>query len=194
MTVLSENPWLISYQIGWEQYIFNVEMPMWFRVYAVAMARSEANLHTLLQPGELAALLGKSQPDGTLKAADPSNLNKFIRTAIRYGLLDKSSNARCLVLPTRTTDCRRRGQHKPCPQHTGHSTKPKKPITLKQPAEQSSESRALSENKSNDASPQVGAWPLVLQVPKTGTSVTTPGSRDIFGAKPLHRYESKELV
>jgi hypothetical protein len=47
---ITESPWLISKQLGWEVHIANADLPYWARVHAVVMARSEPNLHTPLEP------------------------------------------------------------------------------------------------------------------------------------------------
>lgn len=131
---VTESSWLLSIQLGWESQIANSDLPYWMRVYAVAMARSEPNLHAPFESGELAELLGKSLPDGSKKAVDRRDLNKYVKKAIALDLLDEISSVRCLVLPASRTACRRSGYKKPCAHHTGKASKIKKPLALKQTA------------------------------------------------------------
>jgi hypothetical protein len=177
---ITESPWLISKQIGWEEQIYNADLPYWLRVFAVAMARSEPNLHTHLQPGELAKLLGKAHPDGTLKPVDRRDLSRYVKKAITLMLLDETSSPRCLVLPAVTTACRRSGFNKPCDYQAGASSKLKRPIAIKQ-----SVSTTVNRANSDTASSQI-VTSAVGQDARHGrvNNPTTPGSRDILSIKP----------
>ena len=127
----SEAPWLVSYQIGWESQIHNQNLPIHDRIHAVAMARCDPNCHTPLQPGELARLVGKETPDGLFKPVDSKDIGGYVKRAVELGWLDPMSNTRCLVLPANREECRLPGRGKPCEHHTGKSTKPKRPFTLR---------------------------------------------------------------
>ncbi|MDT5411698.1 MAG: hypothetical protein QOG14_3918, partial [Mycobacterium sp.] len=61
--------YIMSYQGHWEEQVYQTELPLWTRVYALAMARSEPNLHTRIGEAEL-AVLGKARPDGTRNPVD----------------------------------------------------------------------------------------------------------------------------
>jgi hypothetical protein len=183
---ITESPWLMSIQIGWEEQIYNTDLPYWMRVFAVAMARSEPNLHTHLQGGELAKLLGKRQPDGTLKPVDRRDLNEYVKKAIKLKLLDETSSSRCLVLPASTAACRRPGFNKRCAYHTGESSRIKRPLAIRQPA-----STPVKRANSNDASPLVTGSTVGQDTRQCRVKNTpTPGSRDIFTVKTLQTEEA----
>lgn len=153
----AESPWLMSIQIGWEEQIYNEDLPTYLRIFAVAMARSHPNLHTVLQPNELRMLVGSHDAEGAFHPIDSRDIGKYVDRAAHLGLLDESSNPRCLVLPSKTTACRLPGRHKPCAEHTGRASKPKHPIVVK---------RSTS-----------GAASVADHQP-------TRGSRDIFAVSP----------
>jgi hypothetical protein len=183
---ITESPWLMSIQIGWEEQIYNTDLPYWMRVYAVAMARSEPNLHTHLQPGELARLLGKRHPDGTLKPVDRRDLNEYVKKAIKLKLLDETSSSRCLVLPASTAACRRPGFNKQCDYHNGESSRIKRPIAIRQPA-----TTPVKRANSNDASPLVTSLTVGQDTRHCRVGNTpTPGSRDIFAVKTQQAEEA----
>lgn len=175
---ITESPWLKSIQIGWEEQIYNTDLPYWMRVFAVAMARSEPNLHTHLQPGELAKLLGNRQPDGTLKPVDRRNLNEYVKKAIKLKLLDETSSSRCLVLPASTAACRRPGFNKPCDYHTGESSRIKRPLAIRQPTP-----TPVKRANSSDASPLVTSSTVGQDTRQCRVNPCTAGSRDIFAVK-----------
>jgi hypothetical protein len=178
---ITESPWLISKQIAWEPQIVNSCLPYWARVHAVAMARSEPNLHTCLETGELAQLLRRSLPDGSMKPLDRRDLNRYINRAVELNYLDETSTVRCLVLPASVMDCRRSGYRKACAYHTGQASKIKRPIAIKQ----SSQSPMYRTN-SNDASAQLNASTVGQPTRQRRVENTpTPGSRDIFTVKPF---------
>jgi hypothetical protein len=181
---VTESPWVMSIQIGWEEQIYNTDLPYWMRVFAVAMARSEPNLHTQLQPGELARLLGKPQPDGKLKPVDRRDLNEYVKKAVELQLLDETSSVRCLVLPASTAACRRRGYNKPCQYHTGKSSNIKRPLAIKQPAP-----TPVKRANSNDAYPQVTSSAVGQITRQCQANNPTPGSRDIFTVMPRQAEE-----
>jgi acetyl-CoA acetyltransferase len=81
----------MSLQSGWEAQLYNSELPYWMRVYAVAMGRSEPNLHTLLEPGELAKLLGHKQADGSIEPLDRRDLHRYVKRAVDLQLLDEAA-------------------------------------------------------------------------------------------------------
>ena len=177
---MTESPWLMSIQIGWEEQIYNTNLPYWMRVYAVAMARSEPNLHTSLQPGELAKLLGKPQSDGTVKPVDRRDMYRYVKQAVKMKLLDETSSVRCLVLPDTTTACRRPGFRSPCGYHTGRSSKVKRSIAVKQRGGDDTVFRA----NSDDASSKVTRSAVGQDARHCRVNNPTPGSRDIFTVMP----------
>jgi hypothetical protein len=176
---LSESPFLLSPQIGWEPQIANSDLPNWLRVFAVAMARSEANLHSPFESGELAELLGKTQRDGSTKAVDRRDLDKYVKRAVEKGFLDEASSVRCLVLPESRTACRRRGYQKPCAYHTGKASKIKKPIVIKRTVLD-----PLNRVNTDAASPPVRGSAVGNVARQNRVEQTpTPGSRDVFAVK-----------
>jgi hypothetical protein len=113
----------MTFQGHWEAQIYKEDMlPLWARVHALALARSEPNLHTGIGPNEL-AILGETGPDGSRKPVDRRRLWEAITRLVDLGWLDPTSDRNCLVLPAAGYACGRRGNKKPCAYHTGqHST------------------------------------------------------------------------
>ena len=124
-------PYLMSYQAFWEGQIRNNELTLWQRIFAVAMARSEPNLHSPFQPGELARILGRTQLDGSLKPVGRVKVWEAIGHLIKIGWLDVSSDRLCLVLPVNGFACYRPGYKKQCAYHVGESSKVKKEIAVR---------------------------------------------------------------
>jgi hypothetical protein len=184
---ITESPWLMSIQIGWEEQIYNTDLPYWMRVYAVAMARSEPNLHTTLQPGELAKLLGKPQSDGTVKPVDRRDLYRYVKQAVKMKLLDETSSVRCLILPETTTVCRRPGFRSPCGHCTGRSSKVKRSIAIRQ----RNKNPAVFRANRDAASSQVTRSAVGQDTRQCRVNNPTPGSRDIFTVMPR---TAEELV
>lgn len=169
----------MSIQSGWEAQIYNSALPHWMRVYAVAMGRSEPNLHTPLESGELAKLLGHKQADGSIKPLDRRDLNRYVKRAVDLQLLDEASSVRCLVLPVSTMACRRPGFRKACSYHTGAASKVKKPIAIKQTT------TPVNRVNSPCASPQVTMSTVGQETRQCRVENTpTPGSRAIFAVEP----------
>jgi hypothetical protein len=177
---ITESPWLISKQLGWEPQIVNSDLPYWARVHAVAMARSGPNLHTPLETGELARLLGREQPDGSIKPIDRRDLHGYINRAVELNYLDTTSNLRCLVLPVSVMECRLKGNRRPCAYHTGQASRIRKPIAIKRPSQS-----PMFRTNSSDASPQFQASNVGGLTRQCRAETPTPGSRDIFTVKPL---------
>ena len=177
----------MSIQIGWEEQIYNTDLPYWFRVWAVAMARSEPNLHTPLQPGELAKLLGKPQSDGTVKPIDRRDIYRYVKQAVKMNLLDETSSVRCLVLPATTTASRRPGFRSPCGYHTGRSSKVKRSIAIRQ----QNGNPAVFRANSDDASSQVTRSAVGQDTRHCRVNNPTVGSRDIFTLMP---HKAEEVV
>lgn len=95
------NSWKKSYQSPWDEHALDHKNhPDWFRVWALAVARSVANGHAVFPPGEIAKSLGAPGIDGGWLPKAPTGVSQAIRLAKQKGLLDPSSNARCLVLPS----------------------------------------------------------------------------------------------
>jgi hypothetical protein len=108
----------MSYQGHWEEQVYQTELPLWTRVYALAMARSEPNLHTRIGEAEL-AVLGKARPDGTRNPVDRRRFWEAIQRLTDLGWLDPTSDRNCLVLSAAGHACERRGSKKRCDYHTG---------------------------------------------------------------------------
>ena len=77
----------MTFQKGhWEAQIYEATLLLWVRVHALALARSEPNLHTGIGPDEL-AVLGETGPDGSRKPVDRRRLWEAIkRLSISAGL------------------------------------------------------------------------------------------------------------
>lgn len=95
----ARNTWAKHFQSVWEERAADPAYPLWCRVAWLAYARHKANGHANFQRGQLGAILGSSGKDG-FKPLDPNNLQRAIRKAKKSGLLDISSCAECLVVPT----------------------------------------------------------------------------------------------
>jgi hypothetical protein len=171
-----EPPWLKVYQMPWDSRISDRDLPMWLRIYCIAFARAEPNLHANFQPGELAKMLGQEK-SGELRPVHRANLRREIRTAVQKGYLADGSTARCLLLPASDVGCNLSGKWKPCPICTGKSSAPKRPRRRKVTTDR--ESREMPANVQFTASDVVA---LRLQVQSPGDYIprVTPGSRDIF--------------
>ena len=121
--------YLMTFHGHWEEQIYQTTLPLWLRVHALAMARSEPNLHTGIGPQER-AVLGETQPDGSRKPVDRRRLWEAIRRLIDLGWLDPISDRNCLVLPAAGYACERQGAKKPCAYHTGRHSKTKGDIAV----------------------------------------------------------------
>ncbi len=119
--------YLMTFQGHWEAQIYQTTLPLWLRVYALAMARSEPNLHTGIGSAEL-AVLGETGPDGSRQPVDRRRLWEAITRLVDLGWLDPASDRNCLVLPSAGYACRRRGSKQPCKHHTGQHSKIKEDI------------------------------------------------------------------
>lgn len=96
----SVNSWVRTYQSTWgEKASDHTNYPDWFRVWSLAIARSTANGHATFSPGEIARILGCPGPEGIWVPKPGSGVSQAVSLAKRKGLIDESSNARCLVLP-----------------------------------------------------------------------------------------------
>jgi hypothetical protein len=116
----------MHHQIAWEERIYNRSFPLWFRIFATANARCTPNLHAEFETGELAKLLGKPNPDGTIKPLDRRHLHACVQKTIQMELLDATSSPRCLVLPSHAVGCRLPGADRQCRYHTGAASTPRK--------------------------------------------------------------------
>ena len=115
--------YLMTFQGHWEAQIYQTTLPLWLRVYALAMARSEPNLHTGIGEAEL-AVLGETQADGNCANQwTVGDSGKRSSGSLDLGWPDPTSDRSCLVLSAAGHACERRGNKKPCRYHTGqHST------------------------------------------------------------------------
>ena len=94
------NAWIRTYQSVWEERALDHEnSPDWFRVWSLAVARSSASGHATFSSGEIARVLGCAGPDGLWVPKSATGVSQAVSLAKRKGLIDESSNARCLVLP-----------------------------------------------------------------------------------------------
>lgn len=102
----------------WDEHALDHQSyPDWFRVFALAAARSSANGHAPLAPGEIAKVLGAPDEQGNWSPKSATGVSQAIRLARTKGLLDHRSNARCLVLPSHAWQGGIGSATKPCPVH-----------------------------------------------------------------------------
>lgn len=114
----TRNPWGRHYQTVWEERAGDPRMPLWFRVIALAYGKHRANGHAMFKAGQVGLVLGRADPvTGELVPLDRGNVSRAIRTAVEYGLLDKSSGSRCLVVPGHAIEGGLGSPFEPCPQH-----------------------------------------------------------------------------
>lgn len=94
------NSWLQAHQSVWDEMALDhTGYDAWFRVWALAVARAQANGHAPFAPNEIAKVLGRLDEAGSWVPKSPSGVSQAISLAKRKRLLDTSSTARCLVLP-----------------------------------------------------------------------------------------------
>lgn len=131
-TYLRRQPrFLMTFHSHWEERIGDERLYLRERLFAVAMARTNANLHTPVEEGELAQLLGKWK-DGEYKPADRRDLDKATKRNIELGLFEQGSDyRRCLILPPQGFDCRRQGSKTPCRRCEGRATRISKDFAAK---------------------------------------------------------------
>lgn len=120
-------PWLAASQRFWESFIYEncLTSRDWFRVWAAAMARCDANLHAQFARGELAYLLGR-KVEGEHVPMTSTRLSNLIKELRDRGLLAAGSGQRCLVLPAGHFDCDLPGKAKPCAWHHQRVSRPKR--------------------------------------------------------------------
>lgn len=96
----SINSWLQAMQSVWDEHALDRDFPDWFRVWALAVARTQANGHANFAPGEIAGVLGTYNHDGEWIPKSATGVSQAISLAKRKKLLDDRSSARCLILPS----------------------------------------------------------------------------------------------
>lgn len=127
-------PWLATSQKFWEKFVFmdnDSTFRDWFHVYAAAVARCKPNLHAEFASGELAKILGRIDPDGTLVPMAPNRLSNLINDCVQRGLLAYGSGQRCLSLPGDAFGCTLPGYQRPCPTCTKRMSKPRTGFALR---------------------------------------------------------------
>jgi hypothetical protein len=101
----------------WKERAADPAYPIWCRVAWLAYARHKANGHASFQRGQIGSILGGFGKD-RFKPLDPNNLQRAIRQPKKAGLLDISSGAECLVVPTHAIEGGWGGRpDSPCPVH-----------------------------------------------------------------------------
>lgn len=112
------NSWRMTYQSVWDEHALNYRAhDAWFRVFALAVARTGANGHAPCARGEIAAVLGRKGNSGEWIPASSSGVSQAIDLAKKKGLLHEMSHARCLVLPPHAWDGGLGSAVKRCPVH-----------------------------------------------------------------------------
>lgn len=92
------------------------------RLYSLAMARTKHNLHTPVEPGEVARLLG-SMKNGVWVPAPRTSLLSACQRNIRTELFDPDSDVeRCLILSSQAFHINLKGRYTPCKKCDGRST------------------------------------------------------------------------
>jgi hypothetical protein len=79
----------LLYRSGVKQQAKNKALPAWFRLYFLALAKTDIYNHAEFEPGELLKILSVSS----------SGIYYAIKRAVENGVLEKGSNPRCLILP-----------------------------------------------------------------------------------------------
>lgn len=112
------NSWIRGFQSVWDEHALKFQVhDDWFRVWALALARKQAKGHAPFASGEIAGILGKPNADGVWVPKAPSGVSQAIDLAKRKGLLDASSNSRCLVVPSHWWQGGIGSLTRPCPEH-----------------------------------------------------------------------------
>lgn len=106
-----DNPFTKHRQKVWRDKALDksTPLPQWLRVSYLAFASHKLNGHAVFQPGELGRILG---------IKDRNNLQREIRTAVKYGFLSPESCSECLVVLPHWIDGGVCGSpHAECPVH-----------------------------------------------------------------------------
>lgn len=90
MSISFTSPWLATPQAHWENQANYPDTPDWYRLWCLAAARAEPNLHAEFGKGQLAMLMGKEE-SGKFAPMGPSRLSNVIKQAVGRRLLDESS-------------------------------------------------------------------------------------------------------
>lgn len=102
-------PWVKLSQEGCQDRALALNQPLWLRVALLAYGRVGANgCAPFPHRQELATLVGKYRQD----------VDRAIRTAVKYGFLDKSSSAECLRPPGDFVQMDFGSRRKACGVHT----------------------------------------------------------------------------
>jgi hypothetical protein len=109
--------WTKHYQIGWENRAANQQLPLWFRIVALAYGRHEANGHANFQRGHLSYIFGGPDASGTFEKRSRASLNSAINTAVTNNLLAEGSCTECLIVPAHDISGPLGDASKPCPVH-----------------------------------------------------------------------------
>lgn len=110
------NPWARHYQIAWENRAADTNLPLWFRLMALAYGRHEANGHANFKRGQLSVILGTPSGDGW-RRVDRYYLRDTIKIAVEHGLLAEGSCTECLVVPGHAVAGGIGDPEEPCPVH-----------------------------------------------------------------------------
>jgi hypothetical protein len=110
--------WSAFAQEPWLEDALNPRWPGPLRVAFVGFGLHRANGHAFLKQGELAKLLPLGTgPDGLPVTPTRSTLNRWIKTAVEYGLLAEGSKLLCLIVPEHRVQGGRGDPNAPCRRH-----------------------------------------------------------------------------
>lgn len=112
-----EEAWARHFQRPWHDDALNPRFPFALRVAFLAYGTHQANGHARFKQGEIAAVLGHLDEDGHPVPADRRTVHRSIRQAIDFGLLDPSSKAMCLVVPSHRVSGGLGDDKAPCIRH-----------------------------------------------------------------------------
>lgn len=147
---MAQNTWAMHYQSVWEERAADPAYPMWCRVAWLAFARHKTNGHANFERGQLSQIFGKFSHDG-FTPLDANNLQRYIRGAKKAGLLDRSSCAECLVVPSHAIQGGWGGSvDSPCPVHDRKSAHRK--LSTTKVGQELTHVRCQSGSKSNPSS------------------------------------------
>lgn len=85
--------------------------PSHLRLWWLAKARMQPNQHASFKPGEIGRLLATASG----KPMTPNNVQRALRKAEEKRLLERNSNARCVIVGYESSYGKRTSAGKPCP-------------------------------------------------------------------------------
>jgi hypothetical protein len=116
----NEPVWAKHFQAAWENDAARHDLPVWFRMMALAYGRHAANGHANFRRGDLSKILGEPGPDGEWIRRDRYTIRDTIKHLVSLGLLAPDSGSECLVVPHHRIQGGKNAKYdadRPCPVH-----------------------------------------------------------------------------